>query len=284
VRLRITGHDDADGEPTLVNGQDAPVIVEGVKAGANIYLRQGDNKLQIGNVSTQPPPGTKPVNLSGRVQIGTWNGKDVINASINNGARVTINAGPSDDAVTLARCNLNNLALNTDVVTGASQGNELTGGNDYLRVRRIATSGVALIQTGDGADDVQLKEKSKFSAGLMLDLALGSNTIYVPFISLGGESLISIDQSESAVLFGASCSGKLTFDLGSGPDGFAGGVIGGGDVTIRLGSGDDVASLGGFDVNSLTLDGGDGIDTFRDRGSNNFGTLTITGIENTESA
>jgi hypothetical protein len=104
VKLRIIGHD------TTINGQSDSLVVEGVK-NSFVGLQGGNNQLVVGNTSkiVSPP---KPVNLPGRVHIGTWAGDDSIKLNINNSRSVTINQGPGSDYVFMARSNVRDLTIN----------------------------------------------------------------------------------------------------------------------------------------------------------------------------
>lgn len=251
--LEIKGHS------TTINGGTSSFLARGVKNGASIFLGNGDNNLRIGD----PPTGTKQVVLAGLVQIGTWKGQDNIRMTIKNGSNVLLDTGPRNDRITLPRCDLNRLTVNSDPIP--AEGEQPVGGPDDIFFRAVTARGLVSIDTGNGDDVVDIKENCSFNGGFAVDL--GERFSQFNLLTVTGGTF-----NGTTTITGGDERDKVEF--------FS--ITSTGTFTVSLGGADDLATLRECRIAETTLDGGAGFDTLTRLGTNELGELTIVNFEKQE--
>lgn len=262
---------------TTINGQSS-IFIEGVKRGVSIGLGAGDNFLQVHRDTD--PFFKRAALLHGTVTINTAGGDDLIRMCLNNRSQVTINSGGGDDHIVLAHSTFNKLTVNADWPGAAALS---SAGNDYLFFN-LAVHGAARFYMGPdraGIKDDMSIQNSHFYAGLHF---IGPASEFT-FAGAGFGPRWHITGSVDIVaqrphLGNATVTGSVTM-TGNGRTNVIDlhTVVITEGLTMRGLGGDDALILTRVTASETVIDGGEGSDTYRDRGRNDLGAFTAVGIE-----
>jgi hypothetical protein len=273
----IEGYRPLNGNPpTLVNGQQW-VTVEGVKNGADIEMKGGNDILWI----NRPHTATSIASIPGAsVDIDMGDGDDRPVLYIANHQQLNVSLGKGADFTYITGA-VNELSVTGDPAweQGDPPGGdyinlELTAagpvsvdgkyGNNDIRLKLTTTTSRATvdINTTNGADKVDLSAAT-LSAVVRIHTGDGNDTVtfgtYGP-VQSNANIFVNTSRGNDLVIFSDTSVDAL--------------------FSVWLGEGDDwLTSAGTNDANSVIFRGSDGTDKLELRGTNTFDAEDISGFE-----
>ena len=277
------------------------VVVTGVTGGARIGLGAGDDRLVLASVGFQrgvsirmgegndsvaiglrptpevaaevvEPPMNGSVRIGGSLEISTGEGNDRVHVDqAGIGGQLNIETGAGNDGVRLGHQPPPVAAAST-VATDANLEPEIA---PVLRVMRATN-----INLGAGEDELAA-DAVMAAQGLTVNAGEGSDALHLNHVSSGGP----------LTLLGGAGNGADNIDLAHVRAGTAAILTGAGNdrvqivdsafrvLGVALESGDDTLTIGRTQAQWAFLLGGDGTDTFNNRGGNRFGHRFVRGFE-----
>jgi hypothetical protein len=227
-RYEVTGIDDANGDPTTVNGvASGTVTFSGIKRNIDVRLRGGDDLLGIGNDDADLTDLLDELTGGAAFAPGTSDRVKVKND-------LKIDMGSGDDAagifVDVKDTTIIDLGAGTDflAVEGSRLGDDLIirgeEDNDFIRVRDSKIDEFLLLVTNGGEDTVNIinvnAEDAKIDLGGQSDTAeiddLDVRDNLFVFLRDGDDELsIGNSKAKRAFFRGADGSDTFTDDLGN---------------------------------------------------------------------
>lgn len=263
VLIRQSGSDlevvgvDAGGSATTING-DASFLATGVTDGAIVFLKGGDDTVQLGDGGV--------VSIDETVVIGTGAGNDEVTGSLANDERAIFLLGAGDDSISLEGSALHDLVIVTD------HPSPKLGGSDDVTLESVTTTRAGVIVTGGGDDTVDISGESAFGRSLTIATGRGSDTVNLTgaedasltvgrglnivtgrgddtvnaqFVQVTGSVRVSnLDGAADITLDHVEASDRLFANLGKGDDA----------LTISNSSAERALLNGGKGADALTLD------------------------------
>jgi hypothetical protein len=296
----LVGRPTDDG-PTTLNGQEGPLRVTGVERQVMVDLGAGDDVLGIADAHFAHGVMIQTGLGNDRVMIGHVSDGDEASSSVADGmvsvvaGRLAIETGPDDDVVVQEGLRVRHGSLvhtgpgNDHVRIGAeveANAPELVGFDPVIPAidaappeASVAVGGQLLVDLGHGDDSLAIFATVAGDGVMGLG---GSGNDHLRFDHVATPRGIRVDAGDGNDSVGIhhTRAAHLISHMGSGNDQVA--II---EAVFRtlstsMGAGDDELAIGHTTVYGFAhLNGGRGIDTFRNLGGNRIHILRLVGFE-----
>lgn len=177
----VTGLDAGD-NATTVNGETAPLVVDGVTRSIHVRLGDGDDTLQAPNLSVDGPMRVRMGQGDDAVHIGDVEADEAV-VEITRG--LSISLGDGDDRVGIANVNARGIRVSggagNDEILARNTKNRIVrvagqSGDDDIRVNNVHARHIG-IRSGLGDDSVRVVDSK--TQRLFAHLGLGDDNIAI---------------------------------------------------------------------------------------------------------